>query len=500
MKDHIFLKDKLVRSAGIFAVLSLLTIGFAGVSSAAGGAIKPPGASFEVPSTTRSFADVVEQVSPSVVTISVTKQMASLPTSAFPRQDPGMQGTPFDDFFGRFFDMPGMTPDLSRPTQALGSGFLIDESGYVVTNNHVIENADSVNVMLQDGREFDATLVGTDPKTDIALLKIESTESLPALHFGDSDKARVGDWVLAIGNPFGLGGSATAGIISARGRDIRSGPYDDFLQIDAPINSGNSGGPVFNADGEVIGVNTAIVSPNGGNVGIGFAIPAKQAQAIVADLRTSGVVHRGWLGVQIQDIDKDLATSLGLHDTNGALVADVVNDSPASKAGLQVGDVITNFDGNDVTSAKSLSVAVANTNPSDKVPVKFLRDGKQNTLQVKLGEVEQTVANAIDNPGRVQAAGGELGLGLSELTDGYRQQLGLPEGYAGVLVSQVAPDSPAAKQGIRPGDVISRVGSTSIHNVSEAKAAIAKAKSVGKYAALLLRRRDGQQFVTVAFS
>lgn len=500
MKDYSFWKNKIMSSAGIFAVLSFLTVGLIGLSPAAGGAIKAPGATFEAPSTTRSFADVVEMVSPSVVTISVTREPETLPTSTFSRQGPGGQGTPFDDFLGRFFGMPGMTPDLSRPAQALGSGFLIDESGYIVTNNHVIENADSVKVLLQDRREFDATLVGTDPKTDIALLKIESTEPLPALHFGDSDKARVGDWVLAIGNPFGLGGSATAGIISARGRDIRSGPYDDYLQIDAPINSGNSGGPVFNAEGQVIGVNTAIVSPNGGNVGIGFAIPAKQAQAIVAELRKSGVVHRGWLGVQIQDIDKDLATSLGLDDSNGALVADVVDDSPASRAGLQVGDVITGFDGTRVTSAKSLSVAVANTNPSAKVPVKVLREGKQKSLQVKLGEAEQMAANAIDNPEQVQAAGGELGLGLAELNDSYRQRLGLPEGFSGVLVSRVARDGSAAKQGIRPGDVISRVGSTNIHNVSEAKAAIAKAKSAGKYAALLVRRQDGQQFVTVAFS
>jgi serine protease Do len=393
-----------------------------------------------------------------------------------------------------------MAPRTDRRTEALGSGFLIDQSGYIVTNNHVIDNSDSINVTLQDGRELEASLVGTDPKTDLALLKVETKETLPALNFGDSDEARVGDWVLAIGSPFGLGGSATAGIISARGRDIRSGPYDDYLQIDAPINSGNSGGPVFNADGEVIGVNTAIYSPNGGNVGIGFAIPSKQVQTIVAELKSDGAVRRGWLGVQIQDIDEELASSLGLDDDSGALVADVVDDSPAAKADLRVGDVITQFGDDEISSAKSLSIAVADTDPSKKVPVRIIRDGDRRTLQVRLGEAEQVAANAGGEYSRSGAVGGELGLELSELTDGDRQQLGLPEDFSGVLVDNVEPNSSAADQGLRPGDVISRVGSKSVHSVSEAKAAIEKAKSVADHAALLVRRGDGQQYVSVAFS
>jgi serine protease Do len=247
---------------------------------------------------------------------------------------------------------------------------------------------------MQGGEELTATLVGTDPKTDLALLKVESGESLPALSFGDSDLARVGDWVLAIGNPFGLGGSATAGIISARGRDIRSGPYDDYMQIDAPINSGNSGGPVFNANGDVIGVNTAIYSPNGGNVGIGFAIPAKVVQSVVQELRTSGSVRRGWLGVQIQDVNEDLAASFGLEKAGGALVGDVVADSPAAKAGLQVGDVIVAFDGKDIDTARTLSLAVAAADPSARVPIRVLRDGKNRTLHVRLGEAEKQQARA----------------------------------------------------------------------------------------------------------
>lgn len=499
MKQTACLSIVSVRRIGIVSALAFIVAGAVGTLSVAYGSPSQAAPSvFEVPATTKSFADVVETVSPAVVAISITKRAATSPTAAFPRQ--GGQGSPFDEFFGRFFDAPGMVPPNTGPMRALGSGFLVDESGYIVTNNHVVEGADSIRVMLQDGSELDASLIGTDPKTDLALLKVESQESLPALAFGDSDHARVGDWVLAIGNPFGLGGSATAGIISARGRDLRSGPYDDYLQIDAPINSGNSGGPIFNADGEVIGVNTAIYSPNGGNVGIGFAIPSRQVQTIVAELKTSGVVHRGWLGVQIQDIDAALAASLGLDESTGALISDVVANSPAAKSDLQVGDVIMQFGPDNIASAKALSVAVANTDPANKVRVKILRDGKKKTIQVKLGESNTVAANAGGESTRSNAVGGELGLGLSNLTDNERQQLGLPNDYPGVIVNRVDPGSSAADEGLRPGDVISRVGSTTVHNIAEANAAISEAKSKGKNAALLVRRRDGQQFVSVAFS
>jgi len=458
-------------------------------------------AQFDVTATKRSFADVVEMVSPAVVAISVVQQAEAMPMSAFPRQLPGRQGSPFDDFFGRFFGAPGMVPPSGQPVRALGSGFLVDASGYIVTNNHVVENAETIKVLLQDGRELDAWLVGTDAKTDLALLKVETKGALPAVAFGDSDVARVGDWVLAIGNPFGLGGSATAGIISARGRDIRSGPYDDYLQIDAPINSGNSGGPVFNADGDVIGVNTAIYSPNGGNVGIGFAIPSRQVEKIVDELRMSGVVHRGWLGVQIQDIDDELANSFGLDNADGALIADVVDDSPAAKAGLQVGDVITEFGNEAIRSAKNLSIAVANADPSKKVPVKIVRNGTRKTMQVRLGEAETAVANATDGRSSDASVTDALGMNLVELNDNYRQQLGLPEHFSGVLVNKVQPGSSAARQGIQPGDVILRVGSERVSTVAGAKAAIAEAKSSGSgHAAMLVKRRDSQQFVSVAVS
>jgi serine protease Do len=474
-------------------ILAIATVRAGSVSAA------PSQATFESPATTRSFADVVEQVSPSVVNIAVTKEAESVPTAMFPGQRPGGGHTPYDDFFGRFFDMPDMVPQNRGPTQALGSGFLIDPAGYIVTNNHVIDGASKIVVVMKDGKELDATLIGTDPKTDLALLKVKADAPLPALSFGDSDGARVGDWVLAIGNPFGLGGSATAGIISARGRDIRSGPYDDYLQIDAPINSGNSGGPVFNADGKVIGVNTAIFSPNGGNVGIGFAIPAKQVKSVVDELRASGSVRRGWLGIQIQDVDKDLAASFGLKKPSGALVGDVVADSPAEKAGLQVGDVILAFDGKDVDTAKSLSLAVAAADPAAKVPVRVMRDQHEKTLQVKLGEAEQTARSNATAPAESGPAA-DLGLGLANLNDAYRQQLGLPDDYAGVVVTRVKPGSNAAEQGLREGDVISRIGASQVKSVSDAVQAIKTAKSQGDHAALLVRRQDSQQFVSVAFS
>ena len=337
-----------------------------------------------------SFADVIESVSPAVVNIMVSKVEQAQPT-AFNFEDRG-QGprgqrapqTPFDEFFGRFFDQPNQ-PRRERRTEGQGSGFIVDPSGYIVTNNHVADGADKIVVTLQDGRKFDATLVGHDVKTDLAVIKINGSD-LPHVSFGDSDHARVGDWVVAIGNPFGLGGTATAGIVSARGRDIQSGPYDDYLQLDAPINFGNSGGPVFNVNGEVIGVTTAIFSPNGGNIGIGFAIPANQAKIVTTELRTNGSVERGWLGVQIQNLDDELAASLKVPNQQGALVAEVLKDGPAARSGVVAGDVITKFNDREIDSARTLSRVVANTPPNKSAKVTVWRDGKNRELTVKLGE------------------------------------------------------------------------------------------------------------------
>jgi serine protease Do len=449
-----------------------------------------------------SFADVIDSVSPAVVNIAVMKVDSSAPTS-FEYSAPGVPGGqqfrgqqfPFE-FFERFFDGDPRGPQ--RRTEGQGSGFLIDASGYIVTNNHVAGGADEITVTLQDGRKFAANLVGSDPKTDLALIKVDAS-GLPYVAFGDSDKARVGDWVVAIGNPFGLGGTATAGIISARGRDIRSGPYDDYLQLDAPINFGNSGGPVFNVAGEVIGVNTAIFSPNGGNIGIGFAIPANQAKEIVADLRENGSVERGWLGVQIQDLDDELARSLRLEDAEGALVADVVADGPAARAGVQAGDVITRFDDREIDSARTLSRVVAAATPSEASRITVLRDGRSRELTVELGEAEnETVAGAAPSGGAQGSAA--LGLTLRALTDGDRATLGLPTEVDGVVVAAVQPGSAAAGKGLRPGDVITRVNQQTVESVADAVAALNAARERDETALLLVRRGDSQQFVALTFS
>jgi serine protease Do len=449
-----------------------------------------------------SFADVIDSVSPAVVNIAVAK-VETAPTTFQFRGAPfgGDQSLPFE-FFERFFN--GDPRGFERRSEGQGSGFLIDASGYIVTNNHVAGGAEEITVTLQDGRKFDATLVGSDARTDLALLKIEAS-GLPYVAFGDSDKARVGDWVVAIGNPFGLGGTATAGIISARGRDIRvfdQSQYgdNDYLQLDAPINFGNSGGPVFNTAGQVVGVNTAIFSPNGGNVGIGFAIPSNQVNDIVADLRENGSVERGWLGVQIQDLDEDIAESLGMSGTDGALIVEVVGDSPASRGGLQAGDVITRFNDRDVDSSRTLSRAVAGATPNTGAKVTVWRDGRSRELTVELGEAaNEAVASAGPGGGAAQGQA-SLGLSLRPLADGERGALGLPSDVNGVVVANVAPGSPAAEKGIRPGDVITRVNQKPVNSVGDAVAALNAAREAKETALLLVRRGDAQRFVALSFS
>ena len=395
------------------------------------------------------LADLIERVQPSVVNISTARDVTP-PVSSRDRR-----GSDADEFFRRFFESPP-GPRSRAPTRGEGSGFVIEDSGYVVTNNHVIEGADEIVVTLHDGTRLDAELVGRDPKTDLALLKVDSDTSLPAVSFGNSDRARVGDWVVAIGNPFGLGGTATAGIISARGRDIQSGPFDDFIQIDAPINRGNSGGPVFNTAGEVIGINTAIYSPNGGSVGIGFAIPAAQAESIVAQLRDSGDVERGWLGVQIQSVSEDIADSLGLENDNGALVADVVPDSPAADADLRPGDVILSFNGKSIGDIKDLTRTVAQTAADERVPVQVYRDGDTHTLEVVIGRLDEPRSPMAEN------RADHLGFSLAPLTDSLRERLRLPEETEGALIVEVTPGTAAAAKGLRRGDVIARAGNTTI--------------------------------------
>jgi serine protease Do len=431
------------------------------------------------------LADLIEAAQPSVVTIAVSKSGRGSQPLAF-GGDPRAQ-----EFFERFFGRRMPPPDAQPRVQGVGSGFIIDDAGYIVTNNHVIDDADTITVTLHNGDEHDAELLGTDPKTDLAVLKIDA-DDLTAARFGDSERARVGDWVVAIGNPFGFGGTATVGIISARGRDLRSGPYDDFLQIDAPINQGNSGGPIFNTRGEVIGVNTAIFSPNGGNVGIGFAIPAAQAQNVVAELKESGSVDRGWLGVMLQDMNDDLAESLGFDAPTGALVADVQADSPADDAGVETGDVIVEFDGKPVESPKALSRMVGNSNSDAEVELVVRRNGRDKRLDVTLGAQAQPLQIGSDS------SPGELGLALAPLDDRTREQLGLDDHVDGAVISRVAPSSPAAERGLRRGDVIVSVDQQNVSSPRDVSKAISAAKQDGEDSVLLLLRRgSNQRFATL---
>jgi serine protease Do len=459
----------------------------------------PPAATAALP-LGPSFADIVERVSPAVVNIAVSKTAPVVPTMGVPngRFQQRRGETPFDEFFGRFFDMPGAT-QAPQEIHGLGSGFLVDASGYVVTNNHVVDDATTITVTLPDERQFDATLIGRDEKTDLALLKIGDGENLPYVSLGDSDRTRVGDWVLAIGNPFGLGGTATAGIVSARGRDIQSGPYDDYIQIDAPINSGNSGGPVFNAAGEVIGVNTAIYSPSGGSVGIGFAIPANQVKTIVAELRERGVVNRGWLGVQIQGIDKDLAASLELPTPDGALIAEVMPGSPAAREDLRAGDVVTRFNGKVVDSPRTLSRMVGDSDPNEQAQLTIWRDGAAHTVRVTLGQAESVSASAAPTMASHSAAA-KFGLQLQNLDNEARGQLGLSDDVEGVVVVGVDGGSPAARKGIEPGDVLIAVDGKAVADVTTAATAIERAAGDSGRAMLLLRRDGEQRFVSLSLS
>lgn len=454
-----------------------------------------------------SFADLAERVSPAVVNITASQ-------SPDPEQQRGFRGLPFpegsplEEFFRQFEDQFGdmfqgperqqMTPP-NRPRQGVGSGFIIDAEGYVVTNNHVIDQADDIRVRLSDGRDLAASLVGTDPQTDVALLKIEADEELPAVDWGDSDEVRVGDWVVAVGNPFGLGGSVTAGIVSARGRDIHAGPYDDFIQTDAAINRGNSGGPMFNLDGEVIGINTAIFSPSGGSVGIGFAIPSSLASDIVAQLREDGEVERGWLGVRIQEVTPELAEGLGLDEARGALVASVQPGSPAETAGVKAGDVITSFNDQEISQMRDLPRLVAGVKPGSDVEMEIWRNQETETVEV---EIERQTAEALANfndPQSQQQTEEEaeqpsdrLGASLSTLGDQEREQFGIEAEQSGVVISGLDPNGRAAAQGLRVGDVIEEVDGEAVSEPGEVDELLASAEEEGRSAVVLLLRRGGE--------
>ena len=444
-----------------------------------------------------SFADVIEAVQPAVVNISVSGTRPTTPFRGAPGA-PGMEN--FEDFLRRFFERQSYRPSNgSSVVQGMGSGFIVAPEGYVVTNHHVVENASEIAVTMNDGTRYDAELVGSDPKTDLAVLKVDADEPLPYARFGDSDATRVGDWVIAIGNPFGLGGSATTGIISARGRDIQSGPFDDFLQIDAPINRGNSGGPLFDLSGQVIGINAAIYSPNGGNVGIGFAIPSDLASPIIDQLRTSGRVERGWLGVTIQQVNDELADGLGFEGEAGVLVASVVPGSPAERAGLKPGDVITAVEGAELSHIKELTRHVAATKPEEELAFDVWRNGEEMTLDVAVGSSPDETADL--RPSAPQAAGPKLGVSLAEITPEARQRFGLDSDVTGALVVAVEPNSSAASKGIRTGDVIVMVGQAPVDGVDAAIDAIGAVKADGRANVLLRVVRDGSGiFVAVPFA
>jgi serine protease Do len=464
-------------------------------------AISPLVASVEAQAASErpQFADLIEANRPAVVNIrtTMTRTPAGPGMRGAPDMGPGTgQNTPFDEFFRRFFgEVPDGAPRQHPPVTGQGSGFVISPEGHIVTNNHVIENASEVTVVFDDGSTLTADLIGTDPKTDLALLKVEADDNLPYASFGDSDKARIGDWIVAIGNPFGLGGTATAGIISARGRDLQAGPYDDFIQIDAPINRGNSGGPVFNTDGEVIGVNTMIYSPNGGSVGIGFAIPSALVTEIVADLKADGSVERGWLGVQIQGVTDEIADGLRLDESRGALIARVESGSPADEAGLKSGDVVLDYNGKDVETVKDLTRMVARTEVDDTVEVGVWRDGRRRERDVRIGALSEEpvqLASAVDE------RTGRLGLELAPLTSEKRRQYRIPKDVDGALVTNVDPRGPAATQGVRPGDVISMVGQTPVESPDQVRDEVeAAAEDDRDHVLLRIERNGGSRFIAM---
>ena len=415
------------------------------------------------------------------------------------------KGTPFDEMFEEFFKNHGIPHPRARQAQSLGSGFVIDSSGIVITNNHVVGDANDIVVIFTDGRKLKAKVLGKDSKVDVAVLKVESDKPLKTVKFGDSDKMRVGDGVMAVGNPFGLGETVTAGIISARNRNIDSGPYDDFLQTDASINKGNSGGPLFNMQGEVIGINTAILSPSGGSIGIGFATPSASVIPVIAQLEQFHETRRGWLGVRIQPVDDTIADSLGLGTARGALIAGVDDKGPANPAGLKPGDVIVKFDGKDIKESRDLPRLVASMPVGKSVEVVVVRDGKEVTKTVTLGRLEdgekQTeVASNEDEAQRQNAVQKALGIEFSGLTDEARKTFKIKDSIKGVIVTSVDPGSPAAERGLRPGDVIEEINHQAVDNPADVAKAIQDAKKEGnkKPALLLVSNGEGvARFVAV---
>ncbi len=411
-----------------------------------------------------SFADLVDRLSPAVVNISTTQKVKSGGrTVPLPRTSPG---SPFEEFFKEFFEERQLERSPRRNVTSLGSGFIIDSAGIIITNNHVIAEADEITVILSDDTELEAEIIGRDERTDLAVLKVDAERPLPSVRWGNSELARVGDWVLAIGNPFGLGGSVTAGIISARGRDINAGPYDDFIQTDAPINRGNSGGPLFGMDGYVIGVNSAIFSPSGGSIGIGFSIPSSLARPVVEQLRKYGRVRRGWLGVRIQTVTEEIAEGMGLDVARGALVASIINEDDPAHGRIEPGDIILSFDGVAISDVRSLSRTVADTPVGKTVKVEVWRRGSERTIYVTISELTESKTLAAVQSSKPESAE-ILGMSLVTLTDGLRRKYSVSDQIDGIVVTSVDPNGRTAHKGIQEGDVITEVSQQSVRTPSE---------------------------------
>ncbi|MGE8942157.1 Do family serine endopeptidase [Leptospira interrogans] len=455
-----------------------------------------------------SVADVADKLLNAVVNISTSQTVkggGQTQGSPLPRVP---QGSPFEDLFEDFFDnKQGNRPRQDRKVSSLGSGFVIDaQEGLIVTNTHVIEGADEIIINFSDGSKLKVDkVIGKDGKTDLALLKVTPKKPLTAVKFGTSETTRVGDWVMAIGNPFGLGGSVTVGIISAKARDINSGPYDDYLQTDAAINKGNSGGPLFNMDGDVIGVNTAIISPTGGSIGIGFAVPSDIAVPVIEQLKQYGETRRGWLGVRIQSVSEDIAETLGVPENTGALVAGITPDGPAAKAGIESGDVIMKFDGKDVTTMRGLPRIVAQTQIGKNVDVEALRKGEKKSFKVVVGRLDED--DKPSEPAKAEPKGPDkpapgramIGLKVTPLTDELRRKHGLDRSIKGLLVTEADPQSPAAEKGIKAGDVIVEAAQEQVNSVDDLARNVEKVRKSGRKA-VLLRVEDGKgdmRFVAV---
>jgi serine protease Do len=502
---HAIGRDAVTTYRNLMSAGAALAMGIALVASPqpafAQEALEAPESAKMIPN---SFADLAERLSPAVVNITTTTNVVQAQRGPAPVLP---EGSPFEEFFRDFMERqpgPGGPNGGPRRSNALGSGFIISPDGYIVTNNHVIDGADEISIELFEGGNLDAKVVGRDARTDIALLKVESDEPLPFVEFGDSDGERVGDWVVAIGNPLGQGFSVSSGIVSARNRTLQ-GSYDDFIQTDAAINRGNSGGPLFNMDGEVIGVNTAILSPNGGSIGIGFAMSSAVVERVVAQLREFGETRRGWLGVRIQNVDADMAEALGLETPDGALVTDVP-EGPAADAGLKAGDVITSFDGKPIKDTRELVRIVADTAAGRDVELEVVRDRKVEKLPVEIGLLEEpTLAAAVGPDGEnfpaTPAQETVLGVSVAAITDGLREKYGISDEASGLIVTSVDQSSEAFTKGIQEGDLITEAGQEPVDAPRDLRDRIKAAEDAGRNSILLLVRRDGApRFVALNLS